>query len=337
MERILIVRRIVSSVCVFREVCQEVLIPDLLRSIYRRNRIKCLRQRIKLLNDITLNTGYNTVVINDANVHAVIVTLTFGNVVVSYRTWCDCLPEYSAISNRQLLLIIPVNSSNCIYTSGIDGGVSNRTICFVKEDVIICLESAANRKGSSRIILSVRKSNSGRTNTNSVNSMSPLNIEGGITSVSISINTNNDTFQETSGDSRDGASSGISHNQVCETNSNTITNGNTHASKTVGGNTNSLVCQIIDEAEFQTICPLTRSLGSVVPTGVGLIVLFIIVVVLDFQSSIKSGVVTSVGIVQSCTVSSYNFQNTAIGKERTSTHPVFILGIRANWLTKFLD
>ena len=72
--------------------------------------------------------------------------------------------------------------------------------------------------------------------------MSPLDIEGGITSVSISINTNNDTFQESSGDGRNGAGGSVRNNNARKTNSNTITNGDAHTSETGGVNTNGLVC-----------------------------------------------------------------------------------------------
>ena len=207
------------------EICQEVLIPDLLRSIYRRDRIKCLRQGIKLLNNVSLNTGNNAFVVNNTDVHTIIVSTTLSDVVVRYRTWSNCFPENRAINNRQLLWIIPVNSSNCIYTSGIDGRVCNRTICFVEEDVVIWLNRATNRKRCGRIVLSICNSDSSRTNTNSVDSMSPLNIESRIARVSISFNTNNDTFQESSGDGRNGASGSIRNNNTRKTNGNTITNG----------------------------------------------------------------------------------------------------------------
>ena len=167
--------------------------------------------------------------------------------------------------------------------------------------------------------------------------MSPLNVKLRLLAVSVCRNTNNNTFQESSGNGRDGSSRSVRNNQVRKTNGNTITNGNTDSSKTGGANTNSLVCQVINKTEFYTVRPLTRSLGSVVPTGVSLIVLFIIVVVLDFQSAVKIDINASISIVQSCTVSSYNFKDSSVSQIRSSGHPVLILSIGRQWLTKGID
>ena len=163
-------REVITSIDVSREVCKIILVEDSLRCIYIRDRISCLGQIDVLLNDVTLDSGNRSLIIYNDNVNTIVSTVSIGYINVGNRSWCNCFPESSCVSQTQSLLLIPVNCScwsiSCTQTScAVDTGVIDKVQCNR------CSECSCVRT------FLIGNSSFGRSTTNGFNTRNNLNIK----------------------------------------------------------------------------------------------------------------------------------------------------------------
>ena len=100
--------RTVTSVDVCRSISNILFVVDLIRCIYCRYSIFCLRKIEVLLNQITSNTSYSTIIIDNSDVNTVVLTISLSNITAGDRSWCKFFPENGSVRQSKSLLIIPV-------------------------------------------------------------------------------------------------------------------------------------------------------------------------------------------------------------------------------------
>ena len=116
----------------------------------------------------------------------------------------------------------------------------------------------------------------------------------------------------------------------------TVTNNEVSWTRIGSGDTNNLVCSVVDRTYLQTICPLSGVSSSPVVGSICGMIEFVVIYVLDHDGCICSSN-CSISVVQTCAWNPYNLKNTAVWEERIRSHPVFILSVSTDWLTKSIQ
>ena len=85
-------QRICASIDVCRKITEVIFVVDLLRCIDVGNSITCLRKISVLFKDITLDSSYISIVINNSDMKLIIMSLSIIYIDASSRFWCKGAP-----------------------------------------------------------------------------------------------------------------------------------------------------------------------------------------------------------------------------------------------------
>ena len=266
--------KVISSIDVIGEVCDIVFVVVLGRCVVIGNSVSCLRQVDVTLKEIALDSSDASVVIYDCDVDTVVFTVSIGNIVGRNWSWSNGLPEKRGVGQSKCLLIIPVNCScRCQSSRKSTSRVNTRVINDVQ-----CSSSSECCEGSSLCIVDLGFS---RTSADCFYARNNFYIKCTRVSRGVSRYTRDDSLQESS--ELRGGSRSRNYNST-QGSSNTKSDLCTNTTKRSGCDTNNLVCEIVDIADFQVVTPGSRVLSSISESIVAfLMVLLIVVVVIDFQ------------------------------------------------------